>query len=119
MDFQPILTVLRIELSRIDQAIAALESLGAAGLQNQPRKAAIIKSTAISATEKHGRRRMSASAKKRIGAAKKAWWADQKKAQAKPQKAKKPASHLTAAGRKKLSRLMKARWAARRTAKAS
>jgi hypothetical protein len=63
---------------------------------------------------------MSAAARARIGAAKKAWWAKQKqKGNATPKKAtpvsknsaRKP---MSAAMRKKLSAMMKARWAERK-----
>jgi hypothetical protein len=63
---------------------------------------------------------MSASARARIGAAKKAWWAKQKgkgpkKVTPVPKKptARKP---MSAAMRKKLSAMMKARWAERKKA---
>ena len=67
------------------------------------------------------RRPMSAAARSRIGAAKKAWWAKQKRkssgAKNKPTQIhtakRKPMSSAT---RKKLSRLMKARWADRKKA---
>jgi hypothetical protein len=64
---------------------------------------------------------MSAAARARIGAAKKAWWAKQK-GKSKPKKVapapkkstgRKP---MSAAARKKLSAMMKARWAGRKKA---
>jgi hypothetical protein len=61
---------------------------------------------------------MSAAARARIGAAKKAWWAKQNRAgatKAKPASKKATARKpMSAAMRKKLSALMKARWAQRK-----
>lgn len=51
---------------------------------------------------------MSASARARIGAAKKAWWAKQK-GKATPKKAAAKRTPMSPAARKKLSALMKAR----------
>jgi hypothetical protein len=61
---------------------------------------------------------MSAAARARIGAAKKAWWAKQKRktgvAKSKPHIVKR--TPMSSAARKKLSSLMKARWAERKKA---
>jgi hypothetical protein len=64
---------------------------------------------------------MSAAARARIGAAKKAWWAKQKgklgpKKRVAVSKKAKGRFQMSAAARKKLSALMKARWAARKKA---
>lgn len=59
---------------------------------------------------------MSAAARKRIGAAKKAWWA-KRKGQTAPKKPAQKRPHISAAGRKRLSQLMKARWAERKKGK--
>jgi hypothetical protein len=59
---------------------------------------------------------MSAAARARIGAAKKAWWA-QRKGKSAPKKAAPKRKPLSLAMRKKLSALMKARWAERKKAK--
>lgn len=60
---------------------------------------------------------MSAAARARIAAAKKAWWAKQKGQAVKavvPKKAAPKRKPMSPAARKKLSALMKARWAARK-----
>ena|SRR5215831_11353992 len=106
MNLESILNELRSYRTRIDQAIAALQ--GAVGV-GRPAKAGGTK-----------RGQMSAAARARIGAAKKAWWAKQK---GKPGVAKKPIlvhstrrKAMSPAARKKLSALMKARWAQRKKA---
>ena len=102
MDIQGIVEQLRQEASRIERAIAALVGLG-----SQPA---------------HPRRRkMSAAARARIAAAKKAWWAKRKgksapkrpKAVSKKSTVRKP---MSAAMRKELSAMMKARWAEKKKA---
>jgi hypothetical protein len=95
MDIQQILSDLHSQRSRLDRAIAALEGL--APRPGRPPK-------------KAKRKTMSLAARKRIGAAKKAWWAKQKGKTA-PKK-----SRFSAAARKRLSALMIARWAKRRKA---
>ena len=106
MSLESILNELRSQRSRIDQAIAALQGNAR---NNRPAKAGGMK-----------RGHMSAAARARIGAAKKAWWAKQKP---KSGAAKKPTpistakrKPMSAAARKKLSALMKARWAKRKKA---
>ncbi len=94
MDTNRILAELRAERQRIDQAIAALESLNHAGASTRrvtPPK----------------RRHMSAAGRKAISDAAKAMWAARKK--------KAPTRrHMSAATRKRLSELAKQRWAERR-----
>ena len=106
MNLESILDELRSQRTRIDQAIAALQG---AARNSRPAQAV-------------GRRRdhMSAAARARIGAAKKAWWAKQKRKSA---TAKKPTlihgakrKPISLVARKKLSKLMKARWAERKKA---
>jgi hypothetical protein len=115
MDIQGIVTQLRQEVSRIEQAIAAL-----VGLSSQPaRRGRPPKVTARVEAGGRKRRTMSASARAKIAAAQRARWAKQK-GQAVPKKVapaqKKTAGRkpMSAAMRKKLSAMMKARWAARR-----
>ena len=115
MDIQSIVAQLRQEANRVEQAIAALVGLGSQpARRGRPPKASQAKQ-AIG----QKRRRMSAAARARIGAAKKAWWARQK-GKPGPKKAtpvskkstgRKP---MSAAMRKKLSAMMKARWAKRK-----
>jgi hypothetical protein len=115
MDIQGIVTQLRQEMSRIEQAIAALVGLGSQpARRGRPPKAS-------SGVQAGGRKRrtMSASARAKIAAAQRARWAKQK-GQAVPKKVA-PAQKKTAgrkpmstAMRKKLSAMMKARWAERK-----
>jgi len=65
MDTNQILTELREERSRLDQAISALEGVGGGG---------------TSAGGRRGRRRLSAAAKKRISTMMKKRWAERKRA---------------------------------------
>jgi len=107
MSLEIILEELRSQRSQLDQAIAALQGTLDVG---RPRKAG-------------GRQRsqMSAAARARIGAAKKAWWAKQKRnsgaAKGKPTlihaTKRKP---MSSAARKKLSTITKAGWAERKKA---
>jgi len=112
MDLEGIVTQLRAERNRLDQAIAALE--GTAPRRGRPPKPLA-----------GGKRRvMSAAARKRISAAMKARWAARKSGSG--TKSAKVTTKKTArrpqmspAAKKKLSALMKARWAARKQAKAA
>jgi len=115
MDIETIVSNLKDERNRIDQAISALEGPTSTGLRRgRPPKA----------TTTGGKpRRMSASARKRISEAMKQRWAkwkgksSPKQAKAAPKKTtvRRP---MSAAAKKKLSALMKARWAAKKEAKA-
>jgi hypothetical protein len=71
MDTRTILADLKAELNRINQAIAALESLGGT--------ATAITSATKSAPMRGGRRRISAAGRKRISEAAKARWAARSK----------------------------------------
>jgi hypothetical protein len=115
MDIQSIVAQLRQEASRLERAITAL-----AGLVSQPaRRGRPPKRSQAKPASGKKRRRMSAAARARIGAAKKAWWAKQKgkpgsqkgTAVSKKTTGRKP---MSAAMRKKLSAMMKARWAQRK-----
>lgn len=116
MDVQSIVAQLREEVSRIEQAIAALVGMG-----SQPARRGRPPKSGQAKAAGGKRRAMSAAARARIGAAKKAWWAKQ---QGKPGPKKvTPVSKkstgrkpMSAAMRKKLSAMMKARWAARKKA---
>ena len=113
MDIQTIVSDLKAERNRIDQAISALEGLtSTAPRRGRPPKAA---------TTGGKRRRMSPAARKRISEAMKQRWAKwkgksaPKQADTAPKKAavRRP---MSAAAKKKLSVLMKARWAAKKKA---
>ena len=108
MDIQTIVSDLKAERNRIDQAISALEGLTSAA----PRRGRPPKAT--SSDGKH--RQMSPAARNRISEAMKQRWAKWKGKSA-PKKAK-GRPPMSAAARKKLSVLMKARWAAKQKAKA-
>ena len=96
MDIDSILEELRKGLARINGAIAALEGGGdRSGRPGRPPKSA-------------GRKHMSAAARARIAAAKKAWWAKQK-SKTRTKKAARKRKSMSPAARKKLSAAMKAR----------
>jgi hypothetical protein len=84
MDINQILSDLTAERNKLDQAINALEVVSAPRRRGRPPKS----QSSQSAT---GRRTMSPAARKRIGAAKKAWWAAQQKGKSAPKKAAKKA----------------------------
>src|SRR5271157_4238818 len=111
MDIQAIVSNLKDERSRIDQAISALEGL----TSTAPRRGRPPKAIATGGK----RRRMSPAARKRISEAMKQRWAKwkgksaPKQDKATPKKAtvRRP---MSATAKKKLSALMKARWAAKK-----
>ena len=115
MDTTNIVAQLRQQVSRLDEAITALE-----GSQVAPRRGRPPKAKQPTQAAHRGPRTMSAAARAKIAAAQRARWAKQKR-QAAP---KKSAAQTKASGRKpmspgmrrKLSAMMKARWAARKTA---
>jgi hypothetical protein len=99
MDTRQILTDLRTERNRIDQAISALESL--AGIASAPAKA-------TSSPARHGGpRTMSADARRRISIRMKERWAERKKKAGNVR-------HMSPAARKRISIRMKQRWAERK-----
>jgi hypothetical protein len=75
MNVQQILSDLHQQRNRIDQAIAVLEGLGG----QAKRRGRPPKNVGSSSAPIRKRRRMSAAARKRIGEAKRKWWAQQKK----------------------------------------
>jgi len=119
MDIENILQQLRSQRGRLDAAISALE-VGSAR-SGRPAK----NDHANSGSPARPRRRMSAEARRRIGLAKKRWWAQQQERKSpgtksatakKSTTSKKASSHrrMSAATRKRLSQLAKARWAAKK-----
>ena len=114
MDIQNIVSDLKTERDRLDQAIAALEGVSSSNRRGRPTKGA--------STIGRRRRHMSAAARKRISAAMKQRWAQRKRKsapkQAKPVSKKAVRRPMSPAARKKLSALMKARWAAKKKASA-
>ena len=108
MDIQNLVSALKNERNRLDQAISALEVL----TSTAPRRGRPPKAT--STGRKH--RRMSPAARKRISEAMKQRWAKWKgKSAPKNAKGRFP---MSAAARKKLSALMKSRWASKKKSKA-
>lgn len=106
MNFDQIVSDLKAERAKLDQAIQALDR--SSPRRGRPPKSALRKRT------------MSPAARKRISAAMKIRWA-QRKGKSRAKKAappaKKPARKpMSPAVRKKLAVLMKARWAARKKA---
>jgi len=104
MNVESILDELRAQRTRLEQAIAALQGTARDGRSTN------------AGSMKHGH--LSAASRARIGAAKKAWWARQKR---KPSGTKRnlrivKRSPMSSATRRKLSTLMKARWATRKKA---
>jgi hypothetical protein len=75
MNLQQILSDLQSERARLDQAIAALEGLGGTPKRGPGRSPKASQASAPKRKTVH----MSAAARKRIGDAKRKWWAQQKK----------------------------------------
>jgi hypothetical protein len=110
MDTRTILADLKAELNRLNQAIAALESLdGTATATSTP--------AAKAAPSQAKKRGLTPAGRRRLSAMMKARWAARRKAAAKPA-AKKTSGRRTMspAARKKIADAQRARWAARRKA---
>ena len=101
MDIQIIVSDLKAERNRIDQAISALEGLSSA---SSPRRGRPPKAKQAAASGKK-RRVMSAAARKRISDAMKKRWANWHGKSAPKRKPMSPAA------KKRLSEMMKKRWA--------
>ena len=109
MDTRTILADLKAELSRITQAIAALESLDGTATATTP--------AAIAAPAHAKKRGLTPAGRRRLSAMMKARWAARRKAAAKPTSTKTGAHKpMSAATKKRLSLLAKRRWAARKKA---
>jgi hypothetical protein len=109
MDTKNILADLRTELNRLNQAIAALESLDGTVTATTP--------AAIAAPAQSKKRGLTPAGRRRLSAMMKARWAARRKQFAKPAAAK-PASKKTtgrrtvsAASRKKMAEAQRKRWA--------
>jgi hypothetical protein len=132
MDTTKILTDLRAQRDRLNQAIAALESLNASASAPQTSKNAAKTSTAaaLNSAPHAGKRVISDEARQRMAEAQRKRWAKKKRAAkaasvttVKPAKAaakkaapKSSKGGITAAGRKRISEAAKARWAAKKAA---
>ena len=116
MDTKQILAELRTELSRINQAITALESLDSAGNHATH----LATAAPVAAAKRRGRRRMSPAARKRISVMMRARWAERKagspgpKRQAAPKRARGGTRIISAAGRKAIAEAAKRMWAKRK-----
>jgi len=111
MDMSQILTDLRKERDRIDQAINAIETLNGKAVRNTVNFQRGSKSrTSQSTNGRTGTRRgISAAGRKRISEAAKKMWAGRRK-----RAASRPRQAMSAATKKKLSQAAKARWAERK-----
>jgi hypothetical protein len=110
MDTRTILADLKAELNRLNQAIAALESLDGTATATTP---------AAKAAPAHAKKRgLTPAGRRRLSAMMKARWAARRKQAAKPA-SKKTSSRRTmsAAARKKIAVAQKKRWAAAKKAK--
>ena len=117
MDTQQIISELRSERTRIDQAIGALESLNSSAITGPADDA-----------RRRGPRRMNVTARARISAAQKARWAKLKGVSQQPTKTSSTGKQtgtstqkrvgMSAAARKRLSEVMKKRWAQRKMSRA-
>ena len=107
MDTNRILTELRAERHRIDQAISALEAINSTGHRTAAR--------APRAAVTHRKRgRMSAAARRKLSRLLKQRWAQGKMkpgAKAKPAQGSKPTRHMSKAARRRIAAAQRARWA--------
>lgn len=105
MDTRTILADLTAELNRLNQAIAALESLDGTATATTP--AAKVVPT------QSGRRGLTPAGRRRLSAMMKARWAARRKQVAKPAAKKTSVRRImSAAARKKIAEAQKKRWAA-------
>jgi len=112
MDTRTILTDLRAELNRLNQAIATLESLDGTATVPTP--------AAIAAPTQSKRRGLTPAGRRRLSAMMKARWAARRKQVAKPAPKKTRGRRtVSAASRKKMAEAQRKRWAAQKAAKAS
>jgi len=113
MDIKPILTGLKAELNRLNQAIAALESLDGTAPATTP--------AAIAAPKQSKKRGLTPAGRRRLSEKMKARWAARRKAAAKPAtKATSGRRTMSLAARKKIAEAQRKRWAAvKKAAKAS
>jgi hypothetical protein len=118
MDIEKILSDLRSERDRLNQAITALELLGSDGATLGQ-----VSAAAITSARRRGVRSMSAAARRRIAEAMKKRWAQRKASGAAPRGKSAPKGRggkprISAAGLKRISEAAKKRWAKIKAAKA-
>jgi len=93
----------QIEIEKLDQVISGIESLNGTGHSHKAPQLTPLVSA-------HGKRTMSAAARRKISMAQKARWAKQNG------QAPKPKRTMSAAGRKRIAAAQRARWAKVRAA---
>jgi hypothetical protein len=114
MDTRTILADLKAELNRINQAIAALESLDGTATA-MPRVTTPAAKAAPTQAKKRG---LTPAGRRRLSAMMKARWAARRKQAAKPAAEKASVRRtMSPATRKRISAMMKKRWAERRKGK--
>jgi hypothetical protein len=114
MDTRTILADLKAELNRLNQAIAALESLDGTATA-MPRATTPATKAAPKQAKKRG---LTPAGRRRLSAMMKARWAARRKQAAKPTtKATSGRRTMSPAARKRISAMMKKRWAERKKAK--
>ncbi len=107
MDTRTILADLKTELNRLNQAIAALESLNGT-----------VTATTSAAPTQAKKRGLTPAGRRRLSAMMKARWAARRKAAAKPTaKATRVRRTMSPAARKKIAEAQRKRWAAVKKAK--
>jgi len=107
-----ILADLRIELNRLNQAIAALESLDGTATATTP--------AAKTTSEQAKKRGLTPAGRRRLSAMMKARWAARRNAAAKPAPKATSVRHtMSAACRKKIADAQRKRWAAVKKAKSA
>lgn len=113
MDTRKIIVDLKAERDRINQAIAALESLDGTAAARSGATAVAAKN----APKQPGRRGLTPAGRRKLSAMMKARWAARRKQTAKPAaKQSKGRRTMSAAARKKIAEAQRARWAARKKA---
>ena len=111
MDTRTILADLKAELSRITQAISALESLDGTATATTP--------AAIAAPAHAKKRGLTPAGRRRLSEKMKARWAARRKQVAKPVSKKTTGRrHVSAASRRKMAESRRKRWAAQKKAAA-
>lgn len=113
MDTKSILTALRAERDRLNQAIAALESLDSAG-------STIVRQAGTTAAKQSRKGGLTAAGRRRLSAMMKARWAARRKTSARPAtKQTRGRRRMSAAGRRKIAEAQRARWAAKKKAESA
>jgi hypothetical protein len=110
MDTQQILAELRVQRDRLDQAIAAIESLATGGSDVVPEAAR----ESTQAIPKPAKRHISPEGRRRIAEAAKRRWAAQRKGTKPVAKATAGTRQMSPEARKRIGEAMRKRWAERK-----